>query len=73
MEPLIGLLIDELVMSKMHAQQVLKLIVECIGDQLAATGTAKITGLGTFSVERHTVKFRPTPRLCAKINSAEAA
>ena len=73
MEPLIILLIDELVMSKTEAKRVLKLIVGCIGDELAAVGTAKLTGLGTFSVEgrRRTVSFRAAKELRAKINPPE--
>lgn len=72
MKPLIVLLVDELVMSPTHARRVLKLIADCIGDELAAVGTAQVTGLGTFSVERRTVKFRAAKGLRDRLNPPKA-
>ena len=72
MKPLVVLLVDELVMSPTHARRVLKLITGCIGDELAAVGTAQVTGLGTFAVERRTVKFRAAKGLREKLNPPKA-
>ena len=77
MERLVDLLVDELVMSPLHARRALKMIVGYLGDELATLGKAHVVGLGTFTVGatpgRRAVGFRAAKALRRKLNRPEAA